>query len=246
MILKLNVEMSGEGKTHVVLLHGWGQSTKAFETVSNHLSKSFKVFNLDLPGFGRSEKPPYPYGTKEYAETLKTIIEEYNIIDPIIIGHSFGGRVAIQYASNNHQVKKLVLIDSAGIVHKKALKYYVKIYLFKILKNVFKLPVLKNYRNRVLSKFGSTDYKNADEFMRKTLVKVVNEDLKDELARITCPTLLIWGTNDEVTPIQDAYIMNELLKDSGIVKIEKAGHFSYLENMSLFLSVLDVFFKEDQ
>ncbi|QVK17801.1 alpha/beta hydrolase [Mycoplasmatota bacterium] len=242
--IKINVEISGQGDMNILLLHGWGQSTKAFTEISQHLATSFTVYNIDLPGFGLSEKPPYPYNTKDYADIIKGIVDYYQLDNLIIIGHSFGGRIAIKYTTMYNHVEKLVLIDSAGIVHKKKLNYYLKVYTYKLLKKCFSIPFLKKYKQKLLGRFGSSDYKNADNFMKQILVKVVNEDLRHEMNKIICPTLLIWGTEDNETPIEDAYIMKKMLGDAGIVKIENAGHFSYLENRYLFLSVLDVFLKE--
>lgn len=243
--LKINIKKYGEGKTNILLLHGWGQSTNAFEQVAKHLEKKFTVYNIDLPGFGLSEKPKFAFNTNDYKELVREVVNYYNMEELIIIGHSFGGRVAIKYAKE-YKVSKLVLVDSAGIVNKKTLKTKCKIYYFKLLKKVFSLPLLNSYKENVLNKFGSSDYKNADEIMKKILVNVVNEDLREDLKEIECPTLLVWGTNDIITPLNDAYIMKENIKDAGIVKIENAGHFSYLENLDLFLKVLDSFFKEDE
>lgn len=241
--LKINVENSGVIGKNIILLHGWGQNTKAFKSVVPHLKTKFNVYNIDLPGFGLSDKPNYPFDTGDYSNILKKIIDKYNITDPIIIGHSFGGRVAIKYTSKDNNVLKLVLVDSSGIVHKKKFKFYFKVYTFKILKSLFKFKFMKKYKERLLNKFGSNDYKNADEMMKKVLVKVVNEDLRKDLVNIKCPTLLIWGMNDTTTPINDAYIMNEHLQDSGVVEISNAGHFSYLDDLRYFLLVLDEFLK---
>lgn len=244
--ININVEVSGSGDTNIFLLHGWGQSTKAFREVCQHLATSFTVYNIDLPGFGLSEKPLYVYDTNDYADIIKGLVDYYQLEKLIIIGHSFGGRVAIKYTSRYNHVNKLILVDSAGIVHKKKMSFYLKVYTFKLLKKCFSLPLLKKYKQKVLNHFGSNDYKNADSMMKQILVKVVNEDLRDEMNNISCPTLLVWGTDDVVTPISDAYIMKEKLKDAGIVKIENAGHFSYLQNKYLFLSVLDAFLKGNQ
>lgn len=244
--INMNVEIGGNGSNNILLLHGWGQSTKSFTGIDKYLHNYFKVYNIDLPGFGLSDKPPYPFNTEDYAHVIKKIIDYYEIHNPIIIGHSFGGRVAIKYAFLYKDVKKLILIDSAGIVHKKKLSYYIKVYTYKLVKKILSLPFLKKYRHKILSKFGSNDYKNADNFMKKVLINVVNEDLRDEMKDINCPTLLFWGTNDDVTPLSDAYIMKEYFPDAGLVKIPQAGHFSYLDNMPFFLKVLDEFLKNDK
>ncbi len=243
--LKINIKKYGDGKTNILLLHGWGQNMKIFETIATHLENRFSVYNIDLPGFGLSEKPRYAFNTFDYKEIIFEIVNYYSLQDVIIIGHSFGGRIAIKYAKE-HIVKKLVLIDSAGIVNKKSFKTKCRIHYFKILKKALSLPLLNRCKESVLNKFGSSDYKNADGMMKKILVNVVNEDLREDLKEIKCPTLLVWGVNDTVTPLRDAYVMKNNIKDAGIVKIENAGHFSYLENLDLFLKVLDSFFTEDE
>lgn len=244
--MNINVDISGNGENAIIFLHGWGQNNQTFSQIIKYFQENYKIYNIDLPGFGLSDKPAYPFSTSDYARILKEIIVYYKIEKPIIIGHSFGGRVAIKYTALYNGVKKLVLVNSAGIVNKKKLTYYIKVYTYKFLKKCFSLPLLKKYKEKVLSYFGSSDYRKADEKMKQTLVKVVNEDLRDLLELITCPTLLIWGENDNITPLSDAYIMQKHLLNSGIVKIKNAGHFSYLDNPQLFISVLDVFLNEDK
>ena len=244
--LKINVSVKGDGKTPVILLHGWGQSMDSMQIIGDFLQRDFTVYNIDLPGFGLSDKPEFPFNTKDYADILYDIIKHFGIMHPIIVGHSFGGKIAIKYASLYDGVNKLVLVDSSGIVKRKKAAYYIKVYTYKIVKRLFSLPGLKKYRSKVLNKFGSSDYKNAEGVMKNTLVKVVKEDLRNDLPKIFCPVLLVWGRSDKVTPISSAYIMQKLLRDAGIVIIEGGGHFSYLDNTPLFLRVLDNFFQNDK
>ena len=77
--------------------------------------------------------------------------------------------------------------------------------------------------------FGSADYKNAPEVLRKTLVRLVNEDLRPLLPDISCPTLLIWGENDTATPLSDGQEMARLIPDAGLCVIRGAGHFAFVE-----------------
>ncbi len=131
------------------------------------------------------------------------------------------------------KVNKIILIGSAGIVHKKSLRIRLKIKFFKIGKNVLTTSFFqKNFPN-LLNKFknicGSVDYKNASPIMRETLVKLVNTDLKAYLPNINVPTLLIWGTEDKETPISDALALEKLIPDSGLVKIQNCSHYVFLE-----------------
>ena len=131
------------------------------------------------------------------------------------------------------KVNKIILIGSAGIVHKKSLHIRLKIKLFKISKKVLSIKIFqKNFPN-LLSKFkkifGSEDYKNAPPIMRETLVKLVNTDLKNFLPCIKVPTLLIWGEKDTETPIEDGKLMQQTIPDCGLVTIKNCSHYVYLE-----------------
>ena len=129
------------------------------------------------------------------------------------------------------------------------MSYYTKVYTFKALKNIFKLfpnaEMFNNIRERVLGKFGSSDYKKSPEILRKTMSIIVNEDERDILTNIECPTLLIWGENDEDTPLEDAKIMEKNIKDSGLVVLKNAGHFSYLDCYNDFSVIIKNFLMEE-
>jgi pimeloyl-ACP methyl ester carboxylesterase len=243
---KINYEVEGEGK-NVILLHGWLASLETMKPIANNLKKHFKVYNVDIIGFGKSDLPKQPLHTDDFGNFLNDFIKALNIENPILIGHSNGGRMIINYAGRKlGNINKIVLIDSAGIKPKRKLSYYIKVYTFKALKKLIpNTEKTKELRNKVLNKFGSTDYKNSPEVLRKTMSNIVNEDLKSILPNIQAPTLLVWGTNDTATPISDAKVMEKLIPNAGLVKYEGAGHYSYLDCLPNFLIVLDEFFKED-
>lgn len=246
---KINYEVSGKGK-NVILLHGWLASLETMAPLARHLEKNFKVYSVDIIGFGKSELPDKPLNTDDFGNFLNEFIEKLNIDNPILIGHSNGGRIIINYAGRNlGEINKIVLIDSAGIVPKRKPKYYIKMYTFKFLKNIFKLlpktEMTDNIKQRTLEKFGSSDYKNSPEVLRKTMSIILNEDQKYLMPNIKAPTLLIWGDKDTATPIQDGKTMEKLIPGSGLVIYEGAGHFSYLDKLSNCLIVLDEFFKND-
>jgi pimeloyl-ACP methyl ester carboxylesterase len=190
-----------------------------------------------------------PWGVVDYTDLLVKFFNLLNIQNPILMGHSFGGRVSIQYASS-YPVKKMVLIDSAGIKPKHSPQYYVKIYTYKTIKNILRLPLINKYSDEVLkffkSKLGSSDYKNVSGVMQKTLVKVVNEDLRNILALIKAPTLLIWGENDQATPVADGKIMEKLIPGAGLVVLKHAGHFSYLDKAEEFKIIVKSFLEYDK
>ena len=238
----------GEGKP-IIILHGWLASLETMRILQNHLSKNFKVYNVDIIGFGKSDLPDHPYNTNDFGDFLNDFIKVLNIENPILIGHSHGGRTIINYAGRNlGKINKIVLIDSAGIKPKRSISYYIKVYSFKTVKNIVKILPKKctKLRENALKNFGSDDYKNSPEVLRKTMNIILNEDLKKIMPNINVPTLLIWGEKDTATPISDAKQMEKIIPNCGIATIKGAGHYSYLDNQIQCLAILDEFFKNDK
>lgn len=243
--MKINYICEGEGQD-VLVLHGWGANIDTVMPIINLLKTNFKVYALDLPGFGSSDEPKKVYGSKEYAEIVKEFIDCMEMERVILIGHSFGGKISIWLGSLYPEiVHKIVLIDSAGLIPKRGLNYYVKVYGFKLLKAIYKGVFFwvdgKSKMERFYRKFGSDDYKNTQGIMRKILVKVVNEDLKPLLKTIQAPTLLIWGDEDTATPLYMGKIMEKEIPDSGLVVLKGAGHYSYLDKFNEFSIILNAF-----
>lgn len=244
----LNYTVEGEGKP-VVLMHGWGCNHTTVASINNILTPYFTVFNIDFPGFGKSSEPSTVWGVNDYAVMMEKFFKEEGIENPILIGHSFGGRVGIILASRN-KTHKMILVDAAGIKPRRSPKYYIKVYSYKCIKHL--LPLLfgkkkgEDLLNKYRGKAGSSDYNNASPRMRQIMSKVVNEDLKHLLPKIQCPTLLIWGAKDTATPISDAKIMEKLIPDAGLVEFPGVGHYSFLENPMQFSAVVNSFLEKDK
>lgn len=245
--LNINYIVEGESnKEALILLHGWGASSKAFLPVYKNLSNKYKVYVIDLPGFGKSDEPPKNYGVIEYSKIVLEFITKLKIQSPTLIGHSFGGRVIMKLVSDlKYTPKKIIFVDSAGIKPKRNIDYYFKVYSYKFAKNIVKFVFNKDKADEIIANMrknkGSSDYKEASENMRSVFVNVVNEDLKYTLKNINVPTLVIWGENDLDTPLNDAKIITKYVKDSGLVVLKGAGHFSYLDNLWEFLIIVDNF-----
>jgi len=244
--LKFHYTDNGEGPRTIVLMHGWGCNHTTLATIERTaLECGLRVVNVDFPGFGGSAEPDAVWGVEEYTRGIEQLIDELGIKNPILLGHSFGGRVGILYASRHPEVEKLILVDAAGVKPKRPLKYYWKVYSFKALKYIMYLSMGKKEAEHRLdhrrSKAGSADYAKASPMMRRILSKVVNEDLQLEMPKIKAPTLLIWGKNDTATPMRDAEIMEKLIPNAGLVAFDGAGHYSFLDNMQGFQAVLKNF-----
>lgn len=240
---KISYIEEGSG-TPIVIFHGWGCNKEMFQFILDEYKERFRVIAFDLPGFGESAEPDRFYGTKDYALHMAETFKALQIVNPIGIGHSFGGRVLIKMAQEI-SFQKLVLTGSAGIVNKRPLSYYIKIYSYKCAKRFYQLPLLRfvfqKKVEQLRSKAGSEDYRRASERMRQVLSTVVNEDLREELQFIKASTLLIWGELDTATPLADGQLMEKRIPDAGLVVFEGATHYAFLEQRQRFIRVLDAF-----
>ena len=188
-----------------------------------------------MPGFGESTEPTYDWMVDDYVEAIKSLLESLKIKKPILVGHSFGGKISLLYSSK-YEVEKLVVLGSPykKEIEKLSLKT-------KMLKAAKKVPVLNKLEGFAKKHIGSTDYRNASEIMRKILVNTVNYDISSNLSKIKCPTLIIWGTNDEAVPIEDAYELEKIIKDAAVIEYEGCSHYAYLERLNQTVNVLRSF-----
>ena len=239
--LNISYQVAGEGDV-VLLLHGWGGEAASFQPVFEWLAQSHKVFALDLPGFGKSQMPPTAWNTSDYAGFVTAFLEKFCIPKTHLIGHSFGGRISIILSAEHpEKVDRLILVDSAGINPRRTAKYYFRVGVAKTGKLLRRLGKYGNHlADAVSQRTGSKDYRKAGD-MRATLVKVVNQDLRAFLPRITASTLLIWGENDKDTPVSFGRIMEKEIPDAGLVVLKEAGHFSYLDKFPQFCRIVASF-----
>jgi len=247
--IDISYEVSGEGKP-LLLLHGWGGQIDSWLPVTEHYAAARKVYVIDFPGFGKSSIPPSTWSVGDYMNCLKKWMDSQNLKKVDIMGHSFGGRVSIMLASCFPEyVDRLVLVDSAGLKPKRSLKYYFKVYTYKVMKKIARysglVKLFKVFKvdieERMRSKSGSADYRALPESMRGTFVKVVNEDLKKYLSGIKASTLLIYGEDDKDTPPYFGEIMKKTIPDAGLVILKNAGHFAYLDQFYSFIKITDAF-----
>jgi pimeloyl-ACP methyl ester carboxylesterase len=232
--------VEGEGDA-VVMLHGWGCDKSIWKRSVEMLQRHFRVVAIDFAGFGKSDEPKSVWGVEEYTRSVEALLRELGVTCPTLIGHSFGGRVSILYASRN-EVKRVVLTDAAGVKPRRSFGYYRKVYTYKLLK--WALPLLIGDKKAQMlldqrrAKSGSSDYNSATPMMRAILSKCVNEDLCGVMPRISAPVMLFWGDKDTATPISDAHRMAKLIPDAGLVVAEGAGHFAFLEQPELWHATL--------
>lgn len=229
------VYYNNKSNINLVLLHGWGQNIEMMMPIANKFNNKYNVLVVDLPGYGESTEPKEVWTVYDYAKCINKLIENLKIDNPIMIGHSFGGKISLVYASK-YEVNKLILFGSP--YKKEITKLSFKT---KILKSLKKVPILNKLEGFAKKHIGSTDYRNASDMMRKILVDTVNLDITDDVKKIKCPTLLIWGTRDEAVDIKNAYELENLIPNSGVVVYENCTHYAYLENLGQTISVINSF-----
>jgi pimeloyl-ACP methyl ester carboxylesterase len=231
--VEVNYIQYGEG-SDVLLLHGWGQNIQMMRPLGDNLCSNHRITIIDFPGFGESSEPPVAWSVRNYAVLVEKLVEKLNIKKPTVIGHSFGGRVAIYFSADN-PIDKLVLFGSPCMKEKEELTLSVR-----ILKKIKKLPGMDKFGDFMKQYIGSPDYRAASPIMRQTLVNVVNEDLASFARRIEEPTLLIWGEHDEAVPVEEARELEKIMIDAALIVLP-GTHYAYLENLGQVINILNNF-----
>jgi pimeloyl-ACP methyl ester carboxylesterase len=243
--LRVRYQVGGTGPS-VLLLHGWGGRIESFTPVYDDLVRSYTVHAIDLPGFGDSSLPPVPWGSADYARLTLAVLDRLQIRRAHIIAHSFGGQVTMNLAAAHpERFGKLVLVASAGVRVPRTLKAHVKRCISRLGKGVatYGGRVGKTLRDALYQRIQSQDYADAGP-LRPTLVKVVNEDLRALLPRITSPTLLVWGEHDRDVPPAAAQVIVRLIPEAQLVIFENAGHFPYLDQFDRFRLLVGRFLRD--
>lgn len=205
---------------NVILLHGWGGSGDSMRPIAEAISSECRVFVPDFYGFGRSGEPTKALTLDDYVMAVREIIIKEKLPDAYIVGHSFGGRVAVRLARNYPQyVKGLVIIDGAGLKPRRGPRYYFRVFIHKLLKKIG----FKGLK-------GSSDYRVLSPLMQATFRNIVNEYLDCDLAYVTSKTLILWGAKDKSTPLYMARRFKRKLPSAELKVFKEASHFSYLDN----------------
>lgn len=240
------VEIQGQGNGPVLLfLHGWRSNKEVWQGIikkfiSLSADQHISLLALDLPGFGGSQGPKQPMAVGDYAEVVAEFIKNLELRNVILIGHSFGGRVGIKLAANYSSfIEKLVLVDSAGFAMPSSKKNLYRT-AAKIVKPIFKPAFMQGLRKKIYQSIGAEDYVATPE-LQKTFVNVVSEDLSEDMGRVFCPTLIIFGENDEVTPKGFGQRMQLKIKNSKLKILPNAGHYSFLDQPEEFVEILSEF-----
>ena len=216
----------------IIWLHGWGQDHTCLLPLAELFKNKAENILIDFYGFGKTPLLSVGAGTNEYAQALaKSVLSQPKTKKRIIIGHSFGCRVAVQLAQINPSIADgYILISAAGLKRKRSMTWKLKASYLKLLGKLAKLSdsIFKtNLKAEFSKKFGSSDYKNAGE-LRETFVRVVNEDLSNEATRVKEPVLLVFGADDKDTPVELGQKYEKLMPKAELKVLKGYGHLDIL------------------
>ena len=214
----------------VLILHGWNLSSERYQPLIRALRKKrYRVIAPDFPGFGTAMLPSRVFALDDYVTFTADFIKKNNMKKPIVIGHSFGGRVGIKLAGTKKSlISGLVLTGVPGVRFASKAKLSFFLIAAKVGGMVFSLPLLRNLRDtarRFLYRAArANDFYHAKGVMRGTFKRIISEELITPMKKIRLPVLLVWGRNDGVTPLRIANSMNKIIPRAHLEIIEDATH----------------------
>jgi pimeloyl-ACP methyl ester carboxylesterase len=219
----------GAGPT-ILMLHGWGDSLHAFDALTPYLD-GFRILRLDLPGFGDTELPRGEWNVGDYARFVSEFCQKLSIVPTYVLGHSFGGRILVKaVGSNILHPKKLMLIASAGVADRPTIRNHFFMGIAKV-GRVLLSPVPWRWYVRLrkeLYRVTGGDYVSTGA-LKETFIRVISEDLSADASRVAIPTLLVWGTDDLVTPVSEGRKFHRMISGAHLEVLKNAGHFVHRE-----------------
>jgi pimeloyl-ACP methyl ester carboxylesterase len=220
---RLYGEVNGDAPARVVALHGWGRTHADFGRVL----EPYDSIAVDLPGFGATPPPPEPWGSPEYAALVADVLRELRE-PPVVIGHSFGGRVGIHLAATAPELIRGLVLTGAPLIRTTVSATPKAGY--RVARWLNRRGVLSDaHMDAARKKYGSSDYANASPAMRAVHVKLVNENYDAQIEAACGPIELVWGDDDTAAPLDGARELQRRLGDrSALTVVPGAGHLTPL------------------
>jgi pimeloyl-ACP methyl ester carboxylesterase len=225
----------------ILILHGWGRGAISWQKTKELLENNgFSVLAPDLPGFGENPMSPTPWTINDYVEWVENLCQENGFYHFFLLGHSFGGRVAIKFALKYpEQLAGLILVSAGGVENEKTVKELTAAILAPYAKKFSFLPGYKLWR-KVFYRFilGRTDYLQAQGVMKETFKNIVAENLTPLLEKIRVKTLIVWGENDRTLPLSDGRLMNQKIPGSQLEVLPNIDHKPHQENPQKLVEII--------
>lgn len=238
----------------LIILHGWGASKKIMQPLGRMLAFHHDCYVIDLAGFGESSEPPLAWKIDDYADSIQAWVEHIGLLKFDILAHSFGGRITLKLLTrpwSKEHVQNVLITGGAGMKPRRSAIFYAKKYVAKILKAPFNL-LPEPFKSQGLDwlrttstwkSLGSSEYAVLSGVMRETFVHSVTEYLEPTLPKISHSVLLLWGENDDATPLYQAQRMEKGLAEGALVVMEGCGHYAFLDKPKQFVAIAEAYLK---
>lgn len=225
-----------KAKRTILLLHGWGQNSTFWTPLAQLLNPDLRIFLLDLPGFGGTQNLAFDSNVPDYSNFVKEFTTKLSLKKFILIGQSFGGQVAGDFALKYpNSLTKLILIDAA-IVRNRNLLTIIKIYLAKIGKPIAKL-FPRHFTKIILSHYAA-DRSKTNPYQKSVIDQILKYDLSKKIHLIKIPTDIIWGSEDRVIPYVGKLLV-ETFPNANLHVIYGAGHLPHLTHPTKLAAILN-------
>ncbi len=231
--MNLSYTMCGEGRD-LVMLHGYLSRKESFLPQITYFRQFYRVTALDFPGMGEAGELPAAWSVDDYADWTENALSRLGICRPLLLAHSFGGRVAVKLLSRGLDCGGAVLVGCAGIVPRRTLCYRMRVGCYRLVKKI--APAYAERR------FGSAEYRSLSPVMRESFKRIVNEDLREDAKRIRCPVLFVYGENDRETPLSSAQIYRACVPNAKLAVLAHCGHFAHLDDPLAFQLAAEEFY----
>ncbi|MFW6348507.1 MAG: alpha/beta fold hydrolase [Cyclonatronaceae bacterium] len=245
---------AGTEEPVLLFLHGWGCNASTMQSLATEsITAAYRCIFIDFPGFGKTPPPPKAWGIDEYADFTAALIRKLSPEKPVsVVAHSFGGRVLLKLLAAPQTaglVEKVVITGGAGMRPRRGISYYYKTTLARMLKAPFALLAAPQREKAhqwlrstaVWKSLGSSEYKSLEGVMQRVFVKTVREYLEPCLPEIEHEVLLIWGEEDEATPLYQGQRMEKGLENGYLVSLPDAGHYAFLDQPARFRAVMHAY-----
>lgn len=220
--------------TLIVALHGWGRDRHDLEAVT----ASSRSLLIDLPGHGASPAPDHAWGARDYARCLADALDDHGSDRVVVVGHSFGGRVGVCLAAQRPDLVSALAISGTPLLRSETSRR--PVFAMRVAKRARAMRLISEERlDTVRYRYGSADYRAANGVMRQILVRVVNEDYRDELAAISAPMTMIWGVTDTAAPIATARAATQFISHLVDFVELPGGHFAICEHPSDAIAAIE-------
>jgi len=221
-------ERWGPSPARVLALHGWERTHEDFRAVFGEAEHAIGVVAPDLPGFGATPPPPEPWGSPQYAESLRALFDDTVVAPMVVVGHSFGGRVAVTLAVEHPELVAALVLTGVPLLPRpgrrpKSAPGY------RLVRTLHRARLVGDDRlERARRRYGSADYRRAQGVMRDVLVTLLAEHYEERLARLECPVELVWADDDTEAPLEVALGIEERVPQAVVTRCGPVGHLTPL------------------